>query len=375
MLLPPRTRPVAHITAPGAFGGLERVVAGLATGLARCGESVVVVAVLEPEVAVPPWLEGLGGSGVVVEVLRVGARAYGKERAAVRAILDRHGVRVVHTHGYRADLVHTGAARHDGRIAVSTVHGFTGNGWKGRAYEWMQLRVLRRASAVVAVSSPLLDALVRSGIPRDRIALIPNGIDASGVELRARSDARRRLGLPDGARVMGWVGRLSPEKDPLFAIEAWGRVSDGTARLCIIGDGPLRSACEARARELGLGDRVRFVGAVPDAGRLLRAFDGLMLTSRTEGTPMVLLEAGVAGVPIVATAVGGVPDLLGPEGGLLVAHGDADALAAAAARVLSEPDAPARRAATLQARLTTEKAGTDWIAAHRALYDALAARG
>ena len=365
-------RPVAHVTAPGAFGGLERVVAGLTSGLVAQGEQVVVVAVLEPGVPVPAFLDDLRVQGVVVEVLHVGARSYLAERRAVRNVLARHGVRVVHTHGYRADLLHGGVARRDGRGTVSTVHGFTGSGRKGRVYEWLQARALRRFDAVIAVSMPLVETLTQAGVRRDRVQLIPNSLAGSATVPLERAEARRALGLaPDGA-LIGWVGRMSHEKDPELAIEAFALVRAPGARLCFVGDGPMMAPCRTRAEALGLTERVHFAGAVSDASRLLGAFDVLALSSRTEGTPMVLLEAGIAGLPIVATRVGGVPDLLQEDGGTLVPPRDAQALAAALDDALAEPERAHRAAVALRERITSPAASEDWIAAHQRVYDAVA---
>ena len=144
--------------------------------------------------------------------------------------------------------------------------------------------------------------------------------------------------------------------------------------MSFVGDGPDRPALEAAAARLGVADRVRFHGLVPDAWRLLRAFDVLLLSSRSEGTPMILLEAMFAGVPIVSTAVGGVPDLLGEGSARLVRAGDTRALGAALADVLDDPAAAARGAVVARARLEQEFAPAPWIARHMDLYSRLAAR-
>lgn len=364
---------IAHITAPGAFGGLERVVSGLTAALVARDADVVLIAVLEPGVPTPAWMAPLAAAAVRVEVLHVGARDYFVERWHVRSLLERHGVQVIHTHGYRPDLVHGGHARRSGIGTVSTVHGFTRTGGlKGRLNEWLQLRALRRFDAVVAVSKPLVEKLTSVGVSTDRIVLIPNAISGASRPLD-RGDARAALSLPTDGRVVGWVGRMSHEKAPITMLEAFARTSTTDVILCFIGDGPERDACRQRAESLGVAARVRFAGALPDAARFLPAFDVLGLSSRTEGTPMVLLEAGLAGIPIVATRVGGVPDLLG-DGGHLVPADDPAALAAAVDAVLADRHAAAVRAAALRARLQTESSADAWVARHLELYQRLIGR-
>lgn len=361
---------IAHITAPGAFGGLERVVSGLTTALAARDADVVLIAVLEPGVPTPAWIAPLAADGVRVEVLQVGARDYLRERRQVRALLERHGVQVIHTHGYRPDLVHGGHARRSGIRTVSTVHGFTRTGGlKGRLNEWLQLRALRRFDAVIAVSKPLVGTLRSVGVSTERIVLIPNAISGASQPLD-RAEARAALSLPPDGRAVGWVGRMSHEKAPMTMLDAFARIHAADVTLCYIGDGPERDACRQRAESLGIAARVRFAGAVPDAARFLQAFDVLGLSSITEGTPMVLLEAGLAGVPIVATRVGGVPDLLGNDGHLVPAD-DPAALAAAVDSVFAEPHLAAQRTAALRARLQSESSADVWVARHLELYQRL----
>jgi glycosyltransferase involved in cell wall biosynthesis len=364
---------IAHITAPGAFGGLERVVSGLTAALASRDADVLLVAVLEPSVPTPAWIAPLSAAGVRVEVLQVGARDYLGERRQVRSLLKRHGVQVIHTHGYRPDLVHGDHARRSGLRTVSTVHGFTRTGGlKGRLNEWLQLRALRRFDAVVAVSIPLIETLTSVGVSTERIVLIPNAISGASRPLD-RAASRAALSLPPGGRAVGWVGRMSYEKAPVAMLEAFARTRTDGVTLCFIGDGPEREECRERAQSLGVAARVHFAGALPDAARFLPAFDVLGLSSLTEGTPMVLLEAGLAGVPIVATQVGGVPDLLG-DGAHLVPVDDAAALANAIDAVLADPHAAAVRAAALRTRLETESSADAWVARHLELYQRLIAR-
>src|SRR5690606_37435435 len=129
--------------------------------------------------------------------------------------------------------------------------------------------------------------------------------------------------------VVGWMGRLSKEKDPVSFVRAFAAMRQAGERACIVGDGPERAATEAAAATLGVSDGIQFTGALPDAGKLLAAFDALVLSSRTEGTPMVILEAAQAGTPVVSTPVGGVPALLRDDGGWLAEFTDAAALATA----------------------------------------------
>ncbi len=157
-------------------------------------------------------------------------------------------------------------------------------------YEWLQYRAFRRFDAVVAVSRPLGDALLAAGIPRDRIHVVPNAW-LRKVAFLDRAAARRALGIPEDGFRIGWVGRLSREKGPDLFLRAMGQLRDLPLQASIIGDGRERPALQRLAHELAIEHRITWHGVVPNAASFLPAFDLLVLSSRTEGTPIVLFEA------------------------------------------------------------------------------------
>lgn len=381
-----RTRPTAHrprptdrmterleivqALAPARVGGLESVVAALAGGMAGRGHGVHVAAILDPGGGEHEFVSDLAERDVTVHPIEVPHRAYLREYRSLRDLLDRLDPDVVHTHGYRADVLASAAARSAGRPVVSTVHGFTRGGWKNRFYEWLQRRSLRRHDAVVAVSEPIRRELLRSGLSDRRVRLLRNAWHRDRPLLERR-EARERLGLPGEGFVAGWVGRLSREKGPGVFLEAMARVRDrdGDVTGSMIGGGGRASSVEERARELGLGDRVRFQGRIPAAARLYRAFDVFVLSSRTEGTPVSLLEAMDAGVPVVATRVGGVPDVVRDgEEALLVPPEDPEALARAILGVRRRPEEARRRARAADRRLSERFAREPWLDATEEIY-------
>lgn len=312
---------ILHVLAPAQFGGLESVVRLLAIGQHERGHRVLVAANAEP--GAHPLLDALTAAGVRVERFFASARQIGMERAHVRRLIDANDVRVMHSHGYRPDVVDLPVARKRGVATVTTLHGFTGGDWKVRLYERLQVRAARHADAVIAVSTGVVDRCVRHGVRRDRIHVFRNAYAPAGAPL-SREAARRALGLDPTAPYVVWIGRLSEEKAPDRMIDALGALADHRVRLAIVGDGPMRDLLRERATQFGVTDRLTFLGAVPDASRYLRGFDAFALSSRTEGTPMVLLEAMAAGIPIVVTAVGGVPDVVSPSEAALIRTDGAD---------------------------------------------------
>ena len=357
---------ILHLTAPGTTGGLERVVLGLTSALRGRGHDVAVLASIGAHEGPHPFVEALRATGIEVHTLRAPGRAYRAELAGMADLIHAFSPDVVHTHGFRSDVLGLVAARRADRPIVSTVHGLTGGTWKVRLYERIQKLALRRFDGVVAVSDVLARAFERAGFRRDRIHSIRNALVAPREPL-PRLKAREALGLPLDARIVGWVGRFGAEKGPDLFVEALAGLGADVLGV-MIGDGPERAPAAALAESRGIADRLRLTGAIDGADRYLRAFDVLALSSRTEGTPMILLEAMAGGVPVVTTAVGGVPDVVGPEEAMLVTPGNAEALADAIEAVFDAPAEAEARARRARRRLDDAFAVEPWVRAYEVAY-------
>jgi glycosyltransferase involved in cell wall biosynthesis len=256
---------------------------------------------------------------------------------------------LVHTHTAKAGFLGRSAARLAGRrpLVVHTYHGHVLEGYFGPAknllYRSLERGLARASDALIGVSGATVDDLVRLRVaPRDQFRVLPIGLDlrrftepdAEAVEaFRAANDAR-----PD-VPLVGYVGRLVPIKrvDILLRAFAELRVASPATRLSIVGDGECRAELERLAGALGIADAVRFHGYAGDVAAATSAADVAVLSSDNEGTPVSLIEAGAAGRPAAATAVGGVPDVVTAGTGLLVPPGDPSALADALLRLVREP--------------------------------------
>lgn len=364
---------ILHLLAPAPVGGLQTVVATLAAAQRRAGHRVVVAPTISTHAEGEHFLASLEGADLEVVPLDVPRRAYRREVTLIRELCRERNVNIVHTHGYRSDLVGGHAGHSAGIPIVTTVHGFTGGGWKNRVYEALERLAFRRFDAVVAVSQPMAAGLRAAGIPSARLRVVPNALAPHHAPLD-RAVARRALGLPDDILVAGWVGRVSREKGVDVFVEAVASLEDCSMHAAILGDGPERAEEEDRARALA-PTRFFWPGVVPDAPRYLAAFDLFVMSSRTEGMPMVLLEAMDACVPIVTTNVGGIPDMLSPDEAMLVAPNDPAALAAAMRATRADPAAAAARARAAQRRQRADFAVGPWSARYEAIYrDLLDAR-
>ena len=362
----PRALKVLHVFAPALVGGLERVVCSLTRAQQEAGVETRVAAVVEPDAKENPAVAELRASGVAVDEIRVPPRSYLLERRRLAAVCMRWRPDILHSHGYRCDIVDSPVAARFGIPRVSTLHGFTGGDVRNRVYEWMQRREARRMDAVIAVSRAMGGQLAASHVPNERLHVVPNAYSPS-AQFAERSAARRELGLPPDAYVIGWVGRLTAEKGADVLVDAMSYLNDPPVLVSFVGEGNQRQALVARSASTAPG-RVHWHGLVLGASRLLRAFDVFVLSSRTEGTPMVLFEAMNAGIPIVATRVGGVPDVLQRGDALLVGADDPESLAAAIRETMRNPDATQSRVASARARLAAEYAVAPWVERHTTIY-------
>lgn len=214
------------------------------------------------------------------------------------------------------------------------------------------LRYARLADRITVIHEGLARYLVDElGVPADRVAVIVNGVDSDRFAPAPRNVAlRRTLGAEDDTILIGCIARLHDDKDHPTLLRAFARLiaRGGTSRcrLTLIGEGEARRSIEALVREFGLENHVMLLGERADIVDLMPQLDILALASRTEGLPMVLLEAMACGVPCVATSVGGIPGLFADGGGDLIEPGDAGALADALQR-LCEDEEVRRRAGIL----------------------------
>ncbi len=338
--------------------------------VAQAPRGVHVVLVLTPaEAENHPFAHRLSEIGVSFSRVVVRGRSYLKEYRELSAIIRQLRPSILHTHGYRADLIGLVLSLRYHIPLVSTVHGFTGATRRIRNNERVQCVILRGADAVIAVSAPLVQRLSSAGVAPRKIHLVPNGFLPLSPVLDRRQ-SRDKLGIVGTSLTVGWVGRLSPEKGADVMLDALSQ-SPSAWQLEIIGDGPQRDELKEIAHRLGVSDRVRWHGMIPNAGSLLAAFDAFVLSSRTEGTPIALLEAMHAGVPIVATRVGGVPDVVDSSSAILVHSERPQQIAEALAQVERQSAEAARRATVARRRVIETFGAAQWMSAIDRVYDAV----
>ena len=360
---------VTHFVENLNRGGLERTVIDLVRTQRASGQRCQVVCLFEP-----------GALAGELDALGVPVHACGKRRgfdlralARARRHVVAHGSRILHTHNAAAHYHAVLATLGLGLRTINTRHGMGALDAASRRERLYRLS-LRRTAVVATVCEAARRELERGGWPHaTQLVAVPNGIDIGRFSPRDES-ARERLvaslGLPSRTRVVGTVGRLNRVKDHAGLLQAFAGVRDDLpdAALVVVGDGELRAELAALAATPALAGRVHLLGDRSDVADLLRAFDLFVMSSRSEGYSIALLEACASALPIVATDVGGNAEIVRTgENGLLPPPADPGALADALRALLSDP-ARAR---------TMGQAGREWVrregslAAMAARYEAL----
>jgi glycosyltransferase involved in cell wall biosynthesis len=361
-----------HLIATGQRRGAEVFASDLVAALDG-GDLHQRVAVVHGS---PPWAVPLGVPVSGLRVARAGRPALPMHPGAVlalRRLLREWRPDLIQAHGGQPLKYAVLAATPGGPPVVYRRIGSVS--WlTNRPRQALYGRLVRRAARVVAVAESIRRETVDAfHLPPERVVTIPNGVDPRRLEPeRGRDATRAALGLPADAVVVLSLGALAWEKDPLghLAVTAPVLRRHPAAAHVFAGDGPLRSELAAAVRREALAGRVQLLGSRADVGDLLAASDLMLFASRTEGMPASVIEAGVAGLPVVGVALTGVPEVVG-DGvtGLLAPPGDHDGLRAAAGRLLE--DAALRAAMGRAAReRCRERYGIDVIAAaYRALYE------
>jgi glycosyltransferase involved in cell wall biosynthesis len=314
------------------------------------------------------FIDAVRAAGIEIDIIAERFRFDTSVIGQLTEILRRRAPDIVQTHGVKSHFLmrFTGLRRKYRWIAYH--HGYTVEDLKMRAYNQLNRWTLPKADRVITVCLPFADMLTRSGVARERIRVLANSIEtvpaADEESIRA---VRERWGIEPGERVILCVGRFSREKaqaDLIRAVARLGKTGDsrpvssmrrGENRetgllspvlvLVLVGDGPERERLGQAARAAWLEARVVFAGHQREVGPYYGLADVFVLPSHSEGSPNVLLEAMAAGVPVVATAVGGVPELVeNEESALLVRPGDSATMAEAIGRLLADRELAERLA-------------------------------
>lgn len=355
-----------------ALYGAERVTLSLLSGLRDRGVDLQVLLIGEARLGPEPaaLARAVAAAGLPAERLVVAGRF---SRELVRDLhhrLKRHRGSIIHTVGYKAHL-HALIASRGVVPSVTTIHGWlVRRELKERLYEWIEVQALRHDEAVICLTSYYEQLLLQRGVRRARLHRIPTGLEEDAFPPRPQA-----MPQPDGPFTLALVGRFSSEKNHALLVRALARLARQrvTFRAILAGEGPDKAAVQQQVADLGLSDRVEFPGYA-DMAQLLPRVHAVTLCSRIENLPLSLLEAMAWGRPVVATRVGGVPDVVVDDvTGFLVPSDDESALAERLRQLAQSPPLRARLGEAGRQRVEREFVHRVCVDRHLELYARLQA--
>jgi glycosyltransferase involved in cell wall biosynthesis len=366
-------RPIMHLIGSLPANGAERVLLDLVRHLDRSRFRPLVCCLHAGGPLVPEF----EAAGVRVVVLHKRSRWDLSILEQVRRVIAEERPALVHTHLFTADAWGRAAALLAGVPAVCTAH--SSDPWRGWHQRLADGILSRLTDRVVAVSEDVARSRrSRERVPRAKLTTIRNGVDLARFDPRMGvGPTRAALRLPDGIPILGIVGRLHPAKGHPVLFEAVRRLlaQGREVALLVVGEGELREELEALARRLGLEGSVRFLGRRADIPALLNLLDVVVMPSRWEGLPIGLLEAMAAARPVVAAAVGGIPEVIDHgKTGILVPPEEPEPLCAAVARLLDAPAEARRLGEAARARALARYDVATMARSYEAVYEAVLAQ-
>jgi glycosyltransferase involved in cell wall biosynthesis len=335
---------IVHVLSVSVWGGPSQAVVNLLADGARRSWRMSLILLERRGAALERLRREAEGVDAAVLTLASAGRLDPSLPRRLRALISALDPDIVHCHGYKPALAVLLAEPRKRRPRIMTVHGWTAATPALRFYEWLERRSLvRHFQRVFAVSPALRRDLLGLGLAPNRVIWTPNGFDFARQvpDVAAVREMRSRWGLAGQDRVVGAIGRLRPEKGQDVLLRAVAEIP--CIQLVLVGDGPSRVDLERLAADLSIRPAPVFAGETDRPLTALAALDVVTVPSRTEGLPQSLVEAMAIGKPIIASAVGGVPEALDQgECGILVPPDDPGALRAGIRRLLDQADLAAQ---------------------------------
>ena len=363
----PRPIRVAHFFSSLGIYGAERWTLALLKYLDTADiQSLVITIGTKPGATL--FRDFLLKQGVHAEHLSIPGKLSPAAVAALRGLLKREHIDVLHSHGFKSDILGYLACRASSVRIVSTPHGWSASeGWRIRAYESLGRLFLRGFDRIYPLSQALYDDFIARGFSSRKVKLILNGVDIAAFDQCYRN--RRVRGPGEPFKVL-FAGRLCKPKGVADLIHGFAAAVSVPGYLRILGEGPDRQLLESLACKLGVADRVEFAGAVDSIFPHLDWADVLVLPSYAEGIPRTVMEAFAAGVPVIGSDIPGIRVLINPyRSGILVAPGDAAAIERALSDLASNPDMARQFAVVARDRIdegfSARRVAADYTAEYR----------
>lgn len=331
---------VLHVIGGGEIGGAERHVLSLLTGLEQYGYLPSLICLCQG-----PFCQKAAECGIVAETIEMKGKLDITKVAPLRDYMRQHKIDIVHTHGVRANLVARKAAKSLGLPVVTTFHSAVSHDYSSRLAAIVAGVITKSTNKhtdeFIAISDSIRADVLQMQVNPDIVTTIYNGVDFSGAPADSRSRWRSRLGIAENETVVGMVARLHEVKGHVYLFEALNAIRKDMPdiKLVLVGEGPLRESLEVKISELDLQNNVIMTGFIENLRGIYQAFDVACLPSLMEGMGITLLEAMHEGTPVLASNVGGIPELVrNGIDGLLVEPANPEEIAEGLKKLLGDSE-------------------------------------
>ncbi|MCA9306232.1 MAG: glycosyltransferase family 4 protein [Phycisphaerales bacterium] len=333
---------VVHLLHTVAYGGIETILINWFGSVDPARVDLHLVVFANPSASEDAFVREAAKRGIKVRKIPWSRRKpIFKSARALAPILRELNADIVHAHNVYAEVVAYIAARKTGAKVMNTLYVWADFGWKRNIQQWISARLIRRFDLVTSQCPQTMNETIRRGVPASRQKVLISGIRPLGdrMDPQTRRARRAEMGMHDDDFVLVNVARLYPEKAQDLLLRAFKRIHEQRpqTQLRIYGIGPLNAELRALCTSLGLDDCVRFMGFAEDLPSILQCCDMMIHPSHAEGVPLSICEGMRAGLPILATRVGGVPDMITDDrSGCLIPPNDESNLAETAVALIDD---------------------------------------
>jgi glycosyltransferase involved in cell wall biosynthesis len=354
---------IFHLIASNGIGGAERILLNLSKNIDREKFDLVLGIFVDQKKSPDFFLREAEKLGFPLETIEYKNPYNLLQILQLYRIFKKHHPDIIHTHGYKPNILGFLVAKLFEVPIMTTVHGL--HSGRDNRLIWFGLKLLTLFDRIIVVSDQIKRELKTMKVPPGKLITIRNVPPIETKENWATANTfREEIGIPPNAKLIGFVGRLEPIKGCSLFIRSIPRVikSNLDSYFVVVGDGVERKSLESLARELGIENRVYFCGFRDDPMNIFQSLDLYVLPSLSEGIPLAMLEAMSTGVPVVATSVGGIPEVIQDKvNGLLVPLQDPVALAEGILETLNNSNETAKRVVEAKNTIINEFNQGKWI--------------